>query len=186
MNHDRNVRALAFFETIVKSMRWRDFSRDFKLALRLFRTPGLGRLLIQGLNLFVKQALPRGVTVRLDPAAKEMYEQPFGSFSSRKPLWRMPNDLPLDGRPSDVSEAADQWAAWLGRSAAPKLLIHASPGLLIRSTEVAWCKANIRNLATIDIGGGLHYLQEEQPEAIGNAIAQWLRSEVIETDPVSR
>jgi len=180
MHHDRNVRAVAFFETILKPLRWSDFPSEAKFVFQLFRLPGLGQLLIQGLNLFVRKVLPMGVNGELDPVAAEEYSRPFRTYGSRKPLWRMPNDLPIEGRPADVADVCEKWSVWLGRSEVPKLLLHASPGALIRADEVSWCRANVRNLDVVDVGPGRHYLQEDQPAAVAHALAKWMRTEVIQ------
>ena len=41
------------------------------------------------------------------------------------------------------------------------------------SPVVEVCKANFSNLETVDIGPGLHYLQEDNPHLIGEQIAEW-------------
>lgn len=186
MHHERNVRAIAFFETIITPFTWADFPPKVKLAFRLFRFPGIGRFLIQGLNLFVKRAVPMGVEISPDAEVLEEYARPFSSFKSRKPVWRMPNDVPINGKPEDIHETATSWCAWLSRSEVPKLLLHAQPGLLIGENRVVWCRANIRNLETVDVGLGRHYLQEERPAAISKALAEWMRSEVIQSQSVAQ
>jgi haloalkane dehalogenase len=40
---------------------------------------------------------------------------------------------------------------------------------------VDWSEANLKNLETIDLGQGIHYLQEDHPEAIGKALADWIK-----------
>jgi haloalkane dehalogenase len=40
---------------------------------------------------------------------------------------------------------------------------------------VDWSKANLKNLQTVDLGQGLHYLQEDHPHAIGKALANWVQ-----------
>jgi len=40
---------------------------------------------------------------------------------------------------------------------------------------VEWCKVNLKNLETFDVGQGIHFLQEDHPEAIGNALANWIQ-----------
>ena len=179
MHHERNVRAVAFFETIVRPLSWKGFDSSFRLGFQLFRVPLLGQLLIQGLNLFVSQVLPRGTAYGLDEEVMEVYRRPFQSYKSRKPVWRMPNDLPVEGRPSDVHQAAESWSQWLRQSQTPKLLLHGSPGALIRSEDVSWCKVNIKNLDTVNVGPGVHYLQEDQPSAIVDAIRTWMKEEII-------
>ena len=38
---------------------------------------------------------------------------------------------------------------------------------------VAWCEANVKNLTAVDIGPGLHFVQEDRPHEIGEAIRNW-------------
>jgi haloalkane dehalogenase len=42
-------------------------------------------------------------------------------------------------------------------------------------TAVAYSRANIRNIQTLNVGEGLHFIQEDQPDAVGQGIADWLR-----------
>jgi haloalkane dehalogenase len=76
--------------------------------------------------------------------------------------------LPAARRPAAYGE-------WLQRTPLPKLLIHADPGVLVPAPVADWARAHLPNLATVDVGPGIHYLQEDQPHAIGTAIAGWLR-----------
>ena len=41
---------------------------------------------------------------------------------------------------------------------------------------VDWCRQSLPNLTTVDLGQGLHHLQEDHPEFIGRSIASWIRS----------
>lgn len=57
----------------------------------------------------------------------------------------------------------------------PTLLLWAHPGAVIDSAErVQWLCERLRNLTVADVGHGFHYIQEDQPDAIGYAIVQWL------------
>ncbi len=38
-----------------------------------------------------------------------------------------------------------------------------------------WSKQNLKNLKTVRIGAGIHYLQEDNPHGIGEAIAEWFK-----------
>lgn len=62
-----NVRAIAFVEAILRPSRWQDFPLDYKIAFKLFRTPGVGWLIISVGNLFIKKLLPTGVVRSLSP-----------------------------------------------------------------------------------------------------------------------
>ena len=64
---------------------------------------------------------------------------------------------------------------WLQETNLPKLLFYASPGGLIRADMVEWCRQNLSNLTTVDIGPGLHFIQEDNPHLIGEEIAKWYK-----------
>lgn len=55
----------------------------------------------------------------------------------------------------------------------PKLLLHCSEGM-ITDENVGWFRDNVPNLEIVRLGEGYHYIQEDQPEALGHAIANWL------------
>ena len=38
---------------------------------------------------------------------------------------------------------------------------------------VEWCKQNLKNLTTVDIGPGIHFVQEDNPHLIGSELAAW-------------
>ncbi len=56
----------------------------------------------------------------------------------------------------------------------PKLLLHARPGGIIDADEVRRAIDVFPNLTVVDIGPGIHYVQEDNPHGIGMAIAEWL------------
>jgi haloalkane dehalogenase len=62
---------------------------------------------------------------------------------------------------------------WLQDTNLPKILFHATPGAIMPAELVEWCKANLTNLETVDIGSGIHYLQEDNPHLIGSRLADW-------------
>ncbi|HEY8857206.1 MAG TPA: alpha/beta fold hydrolase [Rugosibacter sp.] len=97
------------------------------------------------------------------------------ALESRRPIAQFPKDLSFAGEPVDVTWMIKKYNAWLCTAQHPKLLLHARPGVLIRPQEVAWCQAHLPVLETVDLGEGLHYLQEDHPHEIGTAIASWYR-----------
>jgi haloalkane dehalogenase len=48
-------------------------------------------------------------------------------------------------------------------------------GILVRAPMVAWCREHVRNLTVEAIGPGSHFVQEDHPEAIGDAVKRWRR-----------
>ena len=76
----------------------------------------------------------------------------------------------------DVTEAVSEYNQKLQLSNIPKLLIYGEPGVLTTKHMVDWCMKNLSNLTTANIGAGIHYLQEDNPHAIGLEIAKWYES----------
>ncbi len=175
MHHESNIKGLAFMEAILQSATWENFPKDFKMGFKLFRTPVIGWLMIVGMNIFVEQVLPKAIVRKLTEAEKNHYRTPYKRLKDRKPLWRWPNEVPIEGQPADVTKIVEHYNRKLQESELPKLLFFAHPGGILRSTMVEWCKQNLKNLKTVDIGSGIHYLQEDNPHLIGSELAQWYK-----------
>jgi len=80
----------------------------------------------------------------------------------------------VDGKPPDVHKIVTDYNKWLQETELPKLLFYANPGGLTNEVVVNWSKANLKNLENIDLGQGIHYLQEDHPKAIGKTLASWI------------
>lgn len=175
--HPANVRALAFFEALLAPLPSLDQWPNQKAAqaFRLYRTPGVGWNLIVNENSFVEKRLQEGVIRQLSSRELDHYREPFRDPKTRKPIWRWPNELPIAGEPPDVAAIQMRYLAWLQKTEVPKLLVFAHPGALTPEPMVAWAKANLPNLETVDVGAGIHNLQEDHPVEIGEAIARWIR-----------
>jgi len=173
--HEENVRGLVFMEAILRPWRWSEFPAGWKTVFRLFRTPGPGELLILGLNLFVRGVLPTATVRKLSPEELARYAEPYPTIASRRPVLRWPREIPINGRPAQVHEAVDAYGRWLEETRLPKLLLHARPGGIIDAAEVEKLRGSLPNLTLVDIGPGIHYVQEDNPHGIGEAIAEWWR-----------
>jgi haloalkane dehalogenase len=173
--HEENVKGLAFMEAIVRPLTWDEWPEQARQMFQAFRTPGVGENLLLEQNAFVEQVLPGAILRKLSDEEMDRYREPFRDPASRKPTWRWPNEIPVEGEPADVVEAARAYADWLGASETPKLLLYAQPGAIIREPLLEWCRNNIRNLTTLDIGPGVHFLPEDRPHKIGEAVAEWYR-----------
>lgn len=174
MHHERNVKGLAFMEAILQPARWDAFPPDFKLGFKLFRTPGIGWFLIAVLNVFVEQVMPKAVVRRLTEEERDAYRAPFRTIRSRKPVWRWPNEIPIDGQPEDVFHAVVNYGERLKESGLPKLLFYAEPGGIVTDDVVRWARGHLKNLTTVGVGPGIHYLQEDNPHLIGSELQKWL------------
>jgi haloalkane dehalogenase len=73
-----------------------------------------------------------------------------------------------------VVSAVDAWGNWLKDSDLPKLIVNADRGVLINERVFAFCRT-WRNQSEV-IVPGIHFLQEDSPHAIGDAIAEFVGS----------
>ncbi len=174
--NEARVKAIAFMEAIVRPVTWADFPQDFKMGFRLMRTPFVGWLMISVGNAFVKQILPKATVRRLTAEEMKAYGEPFRTVASRKPVRQWPREIPIDGSPADVHELVASYSRWLQATPLPKLLLYATPGGIITESGVEWCKSHLKNLKSVPVGAGIHYLQEDNPHRIGEELAQWVRA----------
>jgi len=181
-HHPERVRAIAAMEVMLYPLTWAGFPSQFRLGFRLMRTPGIGWLMLSVANLFVEMVLPMATRRDLSQHEKAYYRAPYPTIASRRPVRRWPCEIPFDGRPSAVHAAFEAITAALQGSEQPKLLLYGQPGALIDATALEWARAHLPALETAAIGRGIHYLQEDQPEAIGRALADWYQRRVGTAD----
>lgn len=139
------------------------------------RTEGTGEKLILDENRFVEDILPAAILRKLTREEMDAYRAPFPDRESRRPTLVWPRCIPIDGEPKDVVAVIEQNVAWLSSSDMPKLLLTFEPGVLLTLGTAEWCRSKFKNLEVEKIGPGLHYVQEDHPEAIGDAVKNWRR-----------
>jgi haloalkane dehalogenase len=170
------VRGLAFMEFIRPIETWEEFLRGSprREIFRKFRTPGEGEKLILEGNAFVERVLPGSILRDLTEEEMAVYRAPFPTPQSRRPTWRFPNELPIAGEPADVYATLEKAHTALASSRYPKLLFSADPGALVSPSLAVSFSAALDNCKLVQLGAGVHFLQEDHPEAIGRAVANWI------------
>lgn len=126
-------------------------------------------------NMFVEGILPQMMLRPLGDAARAEYGAPYGTVESRLPTWMWPREVPIGGQPETSVALMDNILEFMGETDMPVLLAYAEPGVLVPPKAVPFYTGLIGNLEAAYIGRGLHFIQEDQPDAIGRAIADWLR-----------
>jgi haloalkane dehalogenase len=66
------------------------------------------------------------------------------------------------------------YADWLAKSDVPKLFLKAEPGLLVAGGANLDFARKLPAQTEVTIAG-VHYVQEDSPDEIGQAIAGWMR-----------
>ncbi len=173
MSHETNVRGIAFMEAMTQPLTWETMPKDFKTGFRFFRMPVVGWLMISVMNVFVKQVMPQAIVRPLDDEAKRRYAEPFPTIASRKPVTRWPKEIPIDGKPADVHEMMAAYSEKLQQSELPKLLFTADPGGLISADVAKQIEEQLTNLTVVNIGPGIHFIQEDNPRKIGEELVKW-------------
>jgi len=172
--HRDAVKGIAFMEAIVRPQGWDHWDvmnmRPFLEALR----SDAGEKMVLEENFFIEKILPGAVRRTL--AAEEMarYRRPFAEpGEGRRPTLTFPREIPIEGEPADVNGIVNAYAEWLATSDLPKLFIKAEPGALLGGganleTVRAWPAQTEVTVA------GVHFVQEDSPDEIGRAIADWM------------
>jgi haloalkane dehalogenase len=175
--HPERVRAVSFFETILRPLTWDDFPGPARPRLEALRAPVSGETKVLDENFFIEVSLRVTALTPLSDSDRAMYAAPYPTPDSRRPLLAWPRAFPIEGEPRDVDERVIAYDRWLATSeGVPKLLLtfDGPPELLIvGQAEVDWCRRNITNLQIAACGPAGHLAPEDQPAAIGRAIREW-------------
>jgi pimeloyl-ACP methyl ester carboxylesterase len=184
-HHPERVRGLFILNTFAHRPREKV---ALPLPLRLFRTPGVGEVMVKGMDLFKRVFLFRAGVVhheRLTPDVKRAYRAPHPGWSSRTPILVFPRQIP-SGPMGDVSDLVAEIEQGLQREFRSKPIGIAwamkdtafTPEVLDRLWLDTFPDAELLRLE--DAG---HYLQEDAPERIVPALLAHLAGEPIDRRP---
>ena len=180
--HPGRVRGIGVIETFLRPMRWADMAPQAAELFRGYRSPK-GEEMVLEKNMFIEVNLVRALLRDMAEADHDVYRAPFLEPASRKPMLAWAREFPLDGEPADVVEVVLRYGRWMAETPdVPKLLLAVENSVGLGSPAViAWAAANFASVAVESVGPGGHHAPEDQPEAIGTAIARWLRRPALTT-----
>ena len=171
--HRDRVKGIAYMEAIVRPLVWTEMPSAVRPVFQGFRSPA-GEAMVLEQNVFVEQVLPGAVMRVLSDAEMTVYRRPYQEpGESRRPTLTWPRQIPIDGEPADVVEIVRSYGTWLAAAAVPKLLIVAQPGALLRGEVLAFARS-WPNQQEVTVKG-VHFIQEDSPDEIGRALADWRR-----------
>lgn len=169
--HRDRVAGIAYMEAIVRPVTWDEWPEAARSIFEAMRSPAGEEMIIEK-NLFVEAILPASVQRELSPEEMEEYRRPFTEPPDRRPTLTWPREIPLAGEPADVVEIVQAYADWLATSEVPKLFVNAEPGAILTGRQRDFCRT-WPNQTEVTVAGN-HFLQEDSPHEIGEAIARWL------------
>lgn len=171
--HQDNIKAIAFMEAVLSPVpSWDTMPEPIRKMFQMYRSEK-GRELIIDRNFFIERTLPGGIVRKLTEEEMNYYRAPYLEPKHREPLWRWPNEVPIEGEPADVVAFVLDYNKKLQAWDVPKLLFYATPGAILPPPLVEWIKKKLTNLTAVDIGKGTHFVQEDQPHLIGKEISKW-------------
>jgi haloalkane dehalogenase len=172
--HRDAVTGLAYMEAIVRPVSWAQWPDAARRVFQGFRSEA-GESLVLERNVFVEAVLPGSILRKLTDEEMAEYRRPFlESGERRRPTLTWPREIPIDGEPADVTEIVSSYAGWLSASPVPKLFVSADPGAILTGDQREFCRTwpNQREVTV----RGSHFIQEDSPDEIGSAIAEWRAS----------
>ena len=171
-NKDR-VKGICFMEGIVAPVpSWDAWPEEARGIFQGFRSEA-GEEMILEKNIFIEAVLPGSILRKLTDEEMEVYRRPFkDKGEDRRPTLTWPRQIPIAGDPEDVTKIVEDYAAWLAQTDVPKLFVDASPGAILRGKLRDLCRS-WPNVTEVQVAGS-HFIQEDSPDEIGNALAGWL------------
>ncbi len=171
-NADR-VAGIAYMEAIVTPVTWADWPENARRVFQGFRSDG-GEDMVLAKNTFVERVLPGSVMRKMSDEEMAEYRRPFANpGEDRRPTLTWPRQIPIEGQPADVVAVVEDYSAWLAASKMPKLFINADPGSILVGRQREVCRA-WPNQTEVTVKG-LHFIQEDSPDEIGRAVAEFVR-----------
>ena len=171
--HRDRVQGIAYMESVAMPISWSDFPAPVAGVFQGFRSPA-GEQMVLEQNMFVENVLPGGMSRQLTDAEMDHYRAPFRNpGEDRRPTLSWPRNIPIDGEPADVVAAVKDFVSWLATSEVPKLFINGEPGAIIRGAVRDFVRT-WPNQTEVTVNG-VHFLQEDSPDEIGTAVADFVR-----------
>jgi len=166
------MKGVAYMEAIVRPVDWADWPESAVGIFKGFRSDK-GEDMILNRNMFIEAVLPSSVIRTLTDTEMDAYRAPHLESDDRQPLLNWPRQIPIQGEPQNVVELATQYSTFMAGSDIPKLFINADPGSILVGAQREFCRS-WPNQQEVTVKG-THFIQEDSPVEIGQAVASWLK-----------
>jgi len=173
--HRDRVAGIVYMEAIVRPVAWAEWPEGATDIFKAMRSDA-GEEMVLTKNLFVEAILPASIIRTLSEEEMAEYRRPFlDAGESRRPTLTWPRQIPLGGEPADVHQIVQAYADWLATATVPKLFINAEPGTILTGAQREFCRS-WPNQTEVTVPG-IHFIQEDSADEIGNAISAWMQSD---------
>ena len=181
VKHPEKVKGIAFMESHLRATtKLNDLSLPVQEIIMSHKQndPNILKEKILQENIYIEKILPAGVLRQLTETEMDYYRKPFPTPASRKAIWDFVALTPYLNNDEAIIDCINQYSEKLTKSHMPKLMLYALPGFIGTMSSVQWAKAHLPNVKLADIGEALHIPQETHPQAIGQALREWMNEYV--------
>ena len=184
-HHPENVRGIILLEGMFMpaDAYYRQLPLTQRLMYGMFRSKRLARAVLSS-GWPIQGALVQMMTLRkLSAAEKSAYSHPYAADPPKRRVVLEgpgPVDFPRlpDLTPATATNEAvvmmNENAHRLRGTPIPWLLLYAEPGVVVQAGARQYAQENYPHLTLVALGQGKHFLSEDHPAAIGQAIRRWL------------
>jgi haloalkane dehalogenase len=173
-HHPDRIRGIAYYEAMVRPP---DTPRPVPAGgpFVVYRSAAGEKAVLED-NMFVENML-RGLRYYLSDEEMAEYRRPFlQPGESRRPTLEWPRELPLGGNPKRNDDIWKEYSAWLAQDTRiPKLFWRGDPGGIFAFEPMLRFVQGFKNQTEVTIYG-THHLQDIAPDAMGRALAEWIRN----------
>jgi haloalkane dehalogenase len=170
--HPDAMRGIVYFETMVRPRSWNEMDQSARSLFERLRSPEGEELVLKD-NVFIEKLLPARIVRSLAEGEMAVYRRPYlQSGEDRRPTLQFPREIPIDGVPEHTTQIVKDYGDWMATNDIPKLLINGNPGTILTGSLLEFCRT-WPNQEEVTVRGK-HFLQEDSPHEIGQAIARWL------------
>ena len=170
----KRIAGIVYMEAIVRPMKWNEWPENATKAFKLLRSEA-GEELILEKNIFVERILPSSIIRKLSDEEMSNYRKPFlKAGSDRQPTLSWPRQIPLNDEPTEVVDIVREYSEFMKINNIKKLFINADPGSILIGQQREFCR-KWKNQQELTVKGN-HFIQEDSPKEIGEAISNWYRN----------
>jgi haloalkane dehalogenase len=126
-------------------------------------------------NMFIEQVMQLHTYREMSQREMETYRDPFRKAEWRRPLYMWAREVSIEGNVPHTDVVMERYNKWLVTKTIPTMEVYGFPGEVTEEYDVRWRVERMKNHETAFIGAALHFVQEDQPQQVGRAIADWYR-----------
>ncbi len=174
MENPERIKGIVFMESMLTLDTWEGMAPESAEYMRAMRNYDFAYNATVVENQSIAMVIPYSTKRTLSPDEMAAYQEPFSTKEERESLVSLWMDFPISGEPKESHQIQASYIQRLKRSRLPKLMLTISEPLVGTKAQVEWVKEVVPETTIRSVGEGRHFMQEDQPEGISQAISEWM------------